>query len=137
MKTSLVHYLNGSILLVVCVFMLTLLHTVEAASTQAGGLVEDPGVNIYNGVSMDFSAVYTVTYHAQLKNAATGELISEGATLPIGTRIQVVPKNRSYTGTSTQDISWSFTGGVQGTPFGYWGNPTNACSPKSRQSMAG
>jgi hypothetical protein len=101
---------------------------VQAKSTVVSGSDSDPWIDVYNGALLDFSANFTVNYFADVINVDTGLALNDGDAIPVGTRVQFVPKSRVPSGTANSDIHWNFTGGVYGTPYGYWGNgPTNFC----------
>lgn len=57
----------------------------------------------------------TITYAADIYNADTNALISDGATIPTGTRIRFQPK-----GYADSDISWFGTGHSSDSPNGHW-----------------
>jgi len=57
----------------------------------------------------------TVTYHAEVKNADTGEVINDGSILSVGTQIIL-----SFISHKSEDISWFGTGYSSDSPFGEW-----------------
>lgn len=57
----------------------------------------------------------TVAYQVTLKNVDTGAEIADGAIIPVGTRVRLVPKVMENT-----DICWFGSGTDIDTPFGYW-----------------
>ncbi len=57
----------------------------------------------------------TVIYSADAYNVDTGASLMDGATIPLGTRIQFVPKAFNST-----DISWFGTGYSSDSPNGHW-----------------
>ena len=57
----------------------------------------------------------TVIYSADAYNVDTGASLMDGATIPLGTRIQFVPKTFNDT-----DISWFGTGYSSDSPNGHW-----------------
>jgi hypothetical protein len=103
---------------------------VEAKSTQVSGTYIDPNnpVEIFQGVKMNFEVAYTVDYFADVRNLDTNALLSDGDSIPVGTRIEFIPKLRPVTGSPTTDIYWNFLGDVMGTPYGYWDNPITFCN---------
>lgn len=69
----------------------------------------------------------TVSYEATITNADTGAVISDGATVPVGTRIKIGPKPHE-----SSDIYWFATGYMSNTPYGDWGTavPNVSCQAK-------
>lgn len=100
----------------------------EAKTTQVGGFVSEDTFKIYDYVNFSFAADYTVTYFADVLNADTGASINDGDTIPQGTKVKFVPKPRVRTGNTTSDVHWNILGDVVGTPYGYWGYPSDYCS---------
>ncbi len=74
-----------------------------------------------------YSVLGTVTigYAGNVLNQQTGAAVADGATVPVGTVLQYVPKARS-----NSDISWTRTGGTSDTPLGYWVAGAAAPAPK-------
>jgi hypothetical protein len=60
---------------------------------------------------------FTINYYATINNAITNSEISDGSSIPVGTKIKVAPKIFEDT-----DISWNGTGYGFDTPFGHWVN---------------
>ncbi|NTW30398.1 MAG: hypothetical protein HGA33_03910, partial [Candidatus Moranbacteria bacterium] len=58
----------------------------------------------------------SVAYGVSLYNKVTGEEILDGATVPVGTVIEIRPKRHENT-----DIYWNGTGEANDTPYGFWG----------------
>ncbi|MBI5405815.1 hypothetical protein HY972_02155, partial [Candidatus Kaiserbacteria bacterium] len=63
----------------------------------------------------------SITYQVDAINADTGMPIQNGTNIPIGTRVQFVPK--PFGGT---DIFWNGTGGYNDSPYGNWGSGSPA-----------
>lgn len=74
-----------------------------------------------------YSVLGTVTigYAGNVINQQTGAAVADGATVPVGTVLQYVPKARS-----NSDVSWTRTGGTSDTPLGYWVTGAAAPAPK-------
>jgi hypothetical protein len=73
---------------------------------------------------LDPNSSVTVAYSADIYNEDTGTLITDGANVPVGTRIRFQPK--SYQDT---DISWFGTGRSSDSPNGHW--ISNAAGPNA------
>lgn len=57
----------------------------------------------------------TVKYYAKVVDATTGKAINDGSTIPVGTKLQLVPMNHK-----NADISWVGNGYSSDTPYGHW-----------------
>jgi hypothetical protein len=101
-----------------------------ANSTTINGSVYDDPYPLYDGVNLEpLAAGYTVSYYADVLDDATSNPIMDNSSITVGTRIRLVPKPMPVNSLTTPDITWNFTGGVMGTPDGYWGNsPVRFCS---------
>lgn len=62
---------------------------------------------------MDIST--QVTYSANVYNADSGAYISDGATVPVGTKLSFL-----FTPVSNYDTAWFASGSSLDTPYGYW-----------------
>jgi len=65
----------------------------------------------------------SVTYVTTLKNTDTGAIISDGATLTVGTRFTALISHNNT------DISWFGTGYNNDSPYGYWLNGAGPTPP--------
>ena len=59
----------------------------------------------------------TVNYYADIYNNQTNQLITDGATIPVGTVLRFTPKTETGS-----DISWFGAGYSQDSPNGWWVN---------------
>lgn len=66
----------------------------------------------------------TITYGAEITNASTGAVISDGASVAVGTTLNLTFKPHAST-----DVYWFGTGGAFDTPYGEW--RSSASSPSS------
>ncbi len=66
----------------------------------------------------------TVKYLATITNEDTGETIADGATIPTGTRIRLVP-----TTYDRDHVSWFGTGYSEDSPYGYWYENPDSIAP--------
>lgn len=75
-----------------------------AYSSTSGGWL--PGVSDATG---------TITYSAQIRNATTGAIITNGTSVPVGTKLkfEAIPHKST-------DISWNGTGYSSDSPYGAW-----------------
>lgn len=66
---------------------------------------------------------FSIRYNAVVRNADSGVLIAEGASIPVGTRLKF-----EHVPFANTDISWFGTGYTSDSPFGKWISGANAPS---------
>ena len=91
-------------------------------------------------VTQLFNPAISITYHAQVKNTATGEVFScdvaHPITVPVGTPLSLQFIPHEYT-----DVYWFGTGGSNDSPYGEWRGdaalgPGPYCQPKDKYADA-